>query len=353
MAASESKQPTHLIINTDPGCDDAISLFSTASTASKEFTEMDSVAIYGNDSTRQIGKNLSTLGVIIDELRQTGSFFPRLEYFSGADKALGKSEPFQGNTDDIFGKHALEGIERKTTRLLKPSGIIYERIARNTEATAHVLSLGAITELAYMISRKDMIGKVKSITVMGGALFEEGNYGMHVEWNLACDPRALELVLRESEKQQIPFTLVPLDLTQKPELGLSADRFAWLYKELNLRGSHAIADIIKTLIGTESTYYKFSTSPNRTIGSRKPPYERIGFKGAAIHDLTARMVQADPENFEIYPIQVLVDEKGQIGTARSYMASGDFHLHTIQVALGVKDPDRYWQHALDSLSQYR
>ena len=353
MKVIESGQAVHLIINTDPGCDDAVALFSTAATASKEFTEVDSVAIYGNDSTYQTGKNLSTLGVIIEELRQTGSFSPELKYFSGAEKALNKSEPFQGNTDDIFGKHALEGIERKTTKLLEPSGVIYERIARNSEATTHALSLGAITELAQMINRKDLVGKVKSITVMGGTLFEEGNYSMHVEWNLAGDPKALEVVLRESEKQQIPFTLVPLDLTQKPELGLTADRFAWLYKELNLRGSHAIADIIKTLVGTESTFYKFCTSPDRTTGSRKPSYDRIGFKGAAIHDLTARMVQADPENFEMYPIQVLVDEKGQIGTAHNYMASDDFHLHIIQVAMGVKDSERYWQQVVDSLSQYR
>ena len=353
MKAIESEQPTHLIINTDPGCDDAVSLFSTAATASKEFTEVDSIAIYGNDSTHQTGKNLSTLRVIIEELRQTGSFFPELKYFSGAEKALDKSEPFQENTDDIFGKHALEGIERKTTKLLEPSGVIYERIARNPEATAHALSLGAITELAQMITRKDMVGKVKSITVMGGVFFEEGNRAPHLSWNFSCDPRALEVVLRESEKQRIPFTLVPLDLTQKPELGLTADRFAWLYKELNLRGSHAIADIIKTLVGTESTYYKFSVSPDRTIGHRKPPYDRIGFKGAAIHDLTARMVQENPENFEIYPIQVLVDEKGQIGTAPSYMASDDFHLHTIQVAMDVKDSERYWQQVVDSLSQYR
>jgi len=353
MKPIESGHATHLIINTDPGCDDAVALFSAAATASGKFTEVDSIAIYGNDSTHQTGKNLSTLGTIIEELRQTGSFFPDLKYFSGAEKALDKNEPFQENTDDIFGKHALEGIERKTTKVLEPSGVIYERIARTPEVNAHVLSLGAVTELAQMITRKDMVGKVKSITVMGGVLFEEGNRAPHLSWNFSCDPRAIEVVLRESEKQQIPVTLVPLDLTQKPDLGLTADRFAWLYKELNLRGSHAIADIIKALVGTESTYFKFSTSPDRTIGSRKPPYDRIGFRGAAIHDLTARMVQADPDNFEIYPIQVLVDEKGQIGTAPDYMVSDDFHLHTIQIAMGVKDAERYWQQVIDSLSQYR
>ena len=45
-----------------------------------------------------------------------------------------------------------------------------------------------------MISREDVARRIRSVTVMGGTLFEEGNYSMHVEWNFSNDPRALETV---------------------------------------------------------------------------------------------------------------------------------------------------------------
>ncbi|MGH7203601.1 MAG: hypothetical protein ACREHC_04125, partial [Candidatus Levyibacteriota bacterium] len=123
--------------------------------------------------------------------------------------------------------------------------------------------------------------------------------------------------------------------------------------ELRSRGSTAMADMIKTLVGPDSTYYKFFTSPAKTTGDRRPPYNRIGFNGSVIHDLTAQLVQADPNNFETYPIQIMVDDRGQIGTARDYMATEIFSSHTVQVAMQVKDPDRYWQKTADQLSNYR
>ncbi len=252
-----------------------------------------------------------------------------------------------------MGANGMEGIQRSSNRTLEPSGVIYDHLAANPEATAHVISLGAVTELARMITRPDMEGKVKSVTVMGGTLFEEGNFSMNVEWNLSNDPQALEMVLRSCNLGGIPFTLVPIDLTQKPKLGLTRDRFEWLYKELQLRGSQSMAGIMKTFIGSDSTYYNFFTFPENTRGNRRPPYNRINFDGAAIHDLTAQLVQLDPGNFEIYPMQVMVDQTGAIGTAREYMANKDFGLHTIQVAMDVKDPQRYWQKMVDYLSLYR
>lgn len=349
----ENRPSNHLIINTDPGCDDAVAILAATAAASGQFTEIDSVAIYGNDSTKQTGKNLVTLGTIIDELRQSDASFPEQSYYSGAEQALRKKRPYTGNADFIMGENGMGGVQQTPTRTLELSGVIYDRLAANPNATAHVVSLGAVTELAKMMTRPDMEGKVKSVTVMGGTMFEEGNFSMHVEWNLSNDPKALEIVLRSCDSQGIPFTLVPLDLTQKPEIGLTQDRFEWLYRELQGRGSHSMAEIIKTLVGPDSTYYKFFTSSDNTKANRKSPYNRIVFEGAAIHDLTAQLVQLDSGNFEIYPMQVMVDKTGAIGTARDYMATEDFRLHTIQVATDVINSEQYWQKVVDSLSQYR
>lgn len=336
----ENTSATHLVINTDPGIDDAVAVLTATAAASEKFTEIDSIAIYGNDSTKQTGKNLLTLGALMDELRQSDASFPEQFYYSGAEQALDKKLAYSGNADFIMGANGMEGLQRSSSRTLEPSEIIYDRLATSQKATAHVISLGAVTELAKMIARPDMEGKVKSVTVMGGTLFEEGNFSMNVEWNLSNDPQALERILRSCDSRGIPFTLVPIDLTQKPKLGLTRDRFEWLYKELQLRGSNSMAGIMKTLIGSDSTYYKFFISPENTRGNRRPPYNRINFNGAAIHDLTAQLVQLDPGNFEIYPMKVMVDQTGAIGTAREYMANKDFGLHTIQVAMDVKDPER-------------
>ena len=54
MMPIEGQPSTHLVIHTDPGCDDALN-FAAVSAASGRFRKSIS-CIYGNDATRQTGK---------------------------------------------------------------------------------------------------------------------------------------------------------------------------------------------------------------------------------------------------------------------------------------------------------
>jgi pyrimidine-specific ribonucleoside hydrolase len=86
-----------------------------------------------------------------------------------------------------------------------------------------IVALGPLTNIAELISaRPELLRKIGSIVIMGGALAAPGNIptlnpridNPFAEWNLYIDPRAADLVIASGA----PITLIPLDTTNKVPL---------------------------------------------------------------------------------------------------------------------------------------
>lgn len=98
-----------------------------------------------------------------------------------------------------------------------------EMIARalsNSPTPVRIAAVGPQTNMARVIlQRPDLMDKIESITIMGGAVDVPGNIhdvGFWIknevaEWNFFCDPLAVKTVF-ESE---IPVRLIPLDTTNQ------------------------------------------------------------------------------------------------------------------------------------------
>jgi pyrimidine-specific ribonucleoside hydrolase len=105
-----------------------------------------------------------------------------------------------------------------------------------------VLTLGPPTELAAALSASPALsGRIRAVTMMGGAVAVPGNLGAggipnaYAEWNFCIDPRAVNIVFRSGA----PIRIVPLDAT----------RFAPVSADVATRlSSSARASLVRRLI---------------------------------------------------------------------------------------------------------
>ena len=84
--------------------------------------------------------------------------------------------------------------------------------ARRLPGQITLVATGPLTNVATAV-RSDPEGmrKLREIIVMGGAVRVPGNVTPHAEFNIWSDPEALEILLAEG----IPLVLVPLDVTHQ------------------------------------------------------------------------------------------------------------------------------------------
>ncbi len=76
-------------------------------------------------------------------------------------------------------------------------------------AKKSIISLGPMTGVCNMLRQ----GKIKNITIMGGAIHAPGNETAYAETNIAFDPEAAEYVFAHSGG--VSIDVVPLDVTKK------------------------------------------------------------------------------------------------------------------------------------------
>lgn len=131
--------------------------------------------------------------------------------------ACGRETPLAGHR--VFpdewraGSDNLQGLKLPAASYAASTQSALELLATTIESTQDVslLTLGPLTNVAGMIqSDPDLVDKIATITIMGGAVDVPGNVaGADAEWNLYVDPQAAQIVLNSGAS----ITFVPLDAT--------------------------------------------------------------------------------------------------------------------------------------------
>jgi len=187
----------HIIIDCDPGTDDALALY-VASLHIRE-SVLAVLSSYGNSTLTNTHANLLGLG---------GLLSLECEYLRGAAAPLGKDSFIP---TDYHGENGLCGI------VLPPPTHIEEHtngIARAAELLSTAgpitwIALGPLTNLASLLNQHpDAIYNIEEIIIMGGGL-AFGNVPSGAEYNFSLDPHAVDAVFA----CPVQKTLVPLDLT--------------------------------------------------------------------------------------------------------------------------------------------
>lgn len=184
-----------IIIDTDPGHDDAMALMLACKSA-----ELDVIAVTtvcGNSTIENTTRNARFILEFIG--------CDNIPVYSGAEKPL-RQELIQAV---VHGASGLEGIN--PTREAGLTGDAVDRILRLVKSSPNeitIVTLGPLTNIAHAIQKDPETMKlVKEIISMGGAINVAGNKNRVAEFNIFVDPEAADIVMRSPIKK----TLVPLD----------------------------------------------------------------------------------------------------------------------------------------------
>lgn len=196
--------PRKIIIDTDPGQDDAVAIL-LALASPEDIDVLGITAVAGNVPLALTEKNAR----IICEL----AGHKEALVFAGCDRPL---ERVLVTAEHVHGKTGLDGpdLPDPTMPLQEKHGVdfIIDTLRAEPSGTVTLCPLGPLTNIAQAFKRApDIIEKVQEIVLMGGAYFEVGNITPAAEFNIYVDPEAADIVF----KSGTPIVVMPLDVTHK------------------------------------------------------------------------------------------------------------------------------------------
>ena len=192
-----------IIIDTDPGQDDAVAILLAL--ASPELEVLGITAVAGNVPLRLTERNAR----IVCELAGRTD----IPVFSGADSPLKRRLV---TAEHVHGKTGLDGppLADPTMALQDRHAVdfLIETLRREPSGSVTLVPIGPLTNVGLALQRApDIAHRIAEIVLMGGAYFEVGNITPAAEFNIYVDPEAADIVF----KSGIPLTVMPLDVTHK------------------------------------------------------------------------------------------------------------------------------------------
>ncbi|HEX2994917.1 MAG TPA: nucleoside hydrolase [Anaerolineales bacterium] len=273
--------PTPIIIDTDPGVDDALTFLLAL--ASPEIQLEALTTTQGNVTLEKATRN--ALAVL--ELARA-SHIPVAK-----GSALPLVQPLRASAD-VHGESGL-GNAKLPEPQAKPLPVhavdyLIERVLKEPGQLS-IFPIGPLTNIALAIRKEPAFAKaVKELVIMGGAIRESGNMTPLAEFNIYVDPHAAHIVFHSG----IPITLIPLDVTHK--CLLKSEHIDRLLK-INSPISRFIRDVFEV-------YLSFSM-------------ER-GFDGIALHDPLTLATVIAPELLTLKEYYVDVDISGGVSMGKTF-----------------------------------
>ena len=197
-------QPRKIIIDTDPGQDDAVAIL-LALASPDEIDLLGITCVAGNVPLALTARNAR----MICELAGR----PDIAVFAGCDRPLGRALV---TAEHVHGKTGLDGPTLPEPQMpLQPQhavDFIIDTVRANPPGTITLCPLGPLTNIATALARApDIAARLKEIVLMGGAYFEVGNITPAAEFNIYVDPQAAKAVFAAG----VPLVVMPLDVTHK------------------------------------------------------------------------------------------------------------------------------------------
>ncbi len=196
--------PRKIIIDTDPGQDDAVAIL-LALASPDELQVLGITAVAGNVPLALTQKNAR----IICEL----AGHPQTRVFAGCDAPLLRKLV---TAEHVHGKTGLDGPQMADPMMPLQDqhavDFIIDTLRNEPAHSVTLCPLGPLTNIATAFQRApDIIARVQQIVLMGGAYFEVGNITPAAEFNIYVDPEAADIVF----KSGAPIVVMPLDVTHK------------------------------------------------------------------------------------------------------------------------------------------
>lgn len=196
--------PRKIIIDTDPGQDDAVAIL-LALASPDEIEVLGITAVAGNVPLTLTQKNAR----IVCELAKRTD----IPVFAGADAPLSRKLV---TAEHVHGKTGLDGPQLPDPVMplqhAHAVDFIVDTLKREAPGAVTLCPIGPLTNIAMAFARApEIVGRVAEIVLMGGAYFEVGNITPAAEFNIYVDPEAAAQVFGSGAK----ITVMPLDVTHK------------------------------------------------------------------------------------------------------------------------------------------
>jgi purine nucleosidase len=319
-AANLVQHPTNLrmdlLIDCDPGIDDAIALLLAF--GSPEFNLLGITTVGGNVPlvhTHTNARKICELAGVLNVPVAAGCGRPlvrsqvtRAEYVHG-ETGLGQ----MAFPDPKLALHGQHGVDFLIDTLL------------NATHPIALATLGPLTNLAVaLVKAPEIAAKIQSLTVMGGAI-GQGNITPSAEFNLYCDPHAAQVVFESG----LPLTMLGLDVTHQAIA--TPDRLAKI---------RAMGDPIGTTVATLLEQYSHHD------------IQQYGFEGAPLHDPCVLAYLLKPELFESKRCFVEIETESDRSLGRSIVDWYGVSGKTLNVNVVHRiDSDGFYDLLCDRLGQ--
>jgi purine nucleosidase len=270
--------PRKIIIDTDPGQDDAVAIL-LALASPEEIEVLGITAVAGNVPLELTAKNAR----IVCEL----AGHTDIPVYAGCDRPLNR--PLV-TAEHVHGKTGLDGPVLPDPEMPLTEGhavdFIIDTLRAQEPGTVTLCPLGPLTNIATAFQKApDIVDRVQEIVLMGGAYFEVGNITPAAEFNIYVDPEAADIVFKSGAH----IVVMPLDVTHD---ALVTPHRNDAFRSLDSKVGHAVAEMT-------DFFERFDK-------------EKYGSEGAPLHDpcVTAYLIQ--PELFSGRHINVEIETKSEL-----------------------------------------
>jgi len=270
--------PRKIIIDCDPGQDDAVALFLALSSPD-ELDVLGVTTVAGNvplDLTQRNARMMCDIAGRKD-----------IPVYAGCEKPMAidaiTAEYIHGNT-------GIDGVDvfDPETPLQEQHAVdfIVDTLRNANSGTVTLIPTGPMTNIATAIQRDPTIlDAVDRVVSMGGAMREGGNRSPSAEFNVLVDPHAAEIVYQCGR----PVTAMGLDVTHQV---LSTRERVARIREVGNPVAVATADML-------SFFHRYDT-------------KKYGSEGAPLHDPCTIAWLLRPDLFETRPCNLSVETKSEL-----------------------------------------
>lgn len=220
--------PRKIIIDTDPGQDDAVAILLALSSP-EEIAVLGITAVAGNVPLALTARNAR----VVCELAGRSD----IPVYAGADRPLRRA---LRTAEHVHGQTGLNGpqLPEPVMPLQESHAVnfIIDTLRAEPAGTVTLCPLGPLTNIALALDKApDIASRLQEIVLMGGAYFEVGNITPAAEFNIYVDPEAARAVFACGA----PITVMPLDVTHK---ALTTEPRVRAFREMGTPVGAAVAE---------------------------------------------------------------------------------------------------------------
>jgi purine nucleosidase len=310
--------PHTIILDCDPGHDDAIAMLLAHGSPDIELLAVTTVA--GNQSLAKVTRNALAVASVAG--------MTDVPIAAGSARPLVQAPAF---AESIHGDSGMNGpqLPEPTVRLDPRNAVdlIIDLVLGHEPGTITLVPTGSLTNIALAARREPrIVERVKQVVLMGGAV-HGGNWSPAAEFNIVFDPEAADIVFSAPWN----VTMVGLDVTHR---------------------ALATPDVVERIaaIGTPASAFVgellafFGDSYRDSQGFEHPP----------VHDPCAVALVIDPTLFEVRRAPVAIELTGTLtrGMTVTDLRRAAPDECTTAVALDIDAP-RFWDLVIDALERIR